>query len=358
MQDRDIDSRTSFNEARDNIEQFYMLRGLVNEFFETQKKFHQNMNKLMLACRDVSVKLDEDDQEKLEKILKPFGILIANPFAECPTGNLSTDIAHIFGVLNARNDHFQKALPALMLAAANLYQFNEILARIHAKPELTILMCHGLEVNNWQLVESAASLPVQHLARYNLLLNAIEKEVYKAGLPATSEIVRNIMNAIAFIIPELKYIDSNSNNLININKIDSILSRIAKMPNCNTFVTDAERSVNLTFANKLSAVKMQLSSALITIARGECDTLMTLEGVLDVLQIFEAGTNAALERERKSYFIWVKQGTMNWSETLFGDYNPLPKSESDPREELSLEIKRLKAVCDGFDFMRAKGIKG
>jgi len=298
-----------------------------------------------------------NDQEKLEKILKPFCILIANPFADSATGNLQSDIAHIFGVMNARNDHFQKALPALMLAAANMHQFNELLTRMHAKPELTKTMCQGMAVHSWQLVESAAALPVQHIARYNLLLNAIEKEVTKAGLPASSEIVKNIMNVIAFIIPELKYIDSNSSNLININKIDAILSRIARMPNCESFVTADEKAVGLTFLNKLSAVKMQLSSAMIGIARGEGDTLTALEGVLEMLQILEAGTQAAIEDEKKSYIIWAKQGALSWSETLFGDYNPLAKLEFDPREELTLEIKRLKGVCDGLDFIRGKDVK-
>lgn len=356
MQERGIDSGTSFNEARDNIEQFYMLRGLVKEFFETQKRFHDNMHKLVMTCLDVSIQLSDDEQEKLEKILKPFCILIANPFAETATGNLQTDIAHILGVVNARNDHFQKALPALMMAAANMHQFNELLASIHAKPDLTKAMCQGMAVSSWQLVESAAALPIQHIARYNLLLNAIEKEVTKAGLPETSEIVKNIMNVIAFIIPELKYIDSNSSNLININKIDAILSRIARMPNSENFVTSEEKAVGLTFANKLSAVKLQLSSAMVAIARGDGDALTSLEGVMQMLQMLESGTRAAIELEKKSYYLWAKQGAQSWSETLFGDYNPLYKLESDPREELSLEIKRLKGVCDGLDFMRDKGV--
>jgi hypothetical protein len=123
-----MDARTDvdFEVKRENIKNFFeteKLRKQINEFFAVQHSFHSKMHNLMQACRNVSGHLPEDQQALLQLLLNPYGVLIANPFEEKATGDLELDITHIFGVINERNHHFNRTLPALMLSAANLYDF-------------------------------------------------------------------------------------------------------------------------------------------------------------------------------------------------------------------------------------------
>lgn len=362
MQDRTSDESTdtphpSFSEARDNIEKFFVsstVRGLVNEFYETQNNFHRRMDLLVRASFDTCTRLPLEQQEIFEKVLKPYGVLVANPFNEKPSGNISADIVHIFGVINARNEHFQKSLPALMLASANLYQFNEILKTIHGDKQLSKNMMDGMQTSHWAEVESAAALPMQNLMRYTLLLSAIENELKKSGLEKTHTVLQNVMQIIAYISPELKYIDSNSDNMIQLNRIDNVIRRIIDMPNAETFVTEQDKKVELSFIQKAAAVRIYIGSIQMRIARGEADVLASLEGLLEMLKLLEVGTKAAMHAERNTYVSWLYRGALSWSDSIVGENVIFHKPPADPREELSKLIVDLTNTCEMINFIRKK----
>ncbi|HTM64158.1 MAG TPA: hypothetical protein VL360_06610, partial [Gammaproteobacteria bacterium] len=56
------------------------MRNVIREFFAVQRTFHEKIDKFVRAFDIILPSLNQEQQEKLEILLKPYCMLIANPF--------------------------------------------------------------------------------------------------------------------------------------------------------------------------------------------------------------------------------------------------------------------------------------
>jgi hypothetical protein len=352
-----MDARTDvdFEVKRENIKNFFeteKLRKQINEFFAVQHSFHSKMHNLMQACRNVSGHLPEDQQALLQSLLNPYGVLIANPFEEKATGDLELDITHIFGVINERNHHFNRTLPALMLSAANLYDFNKLLVKIKSDKDLAAIMLAGIQSKNWSDVESHVSLPFQNLMRYDLLLSTIKKTLEEAGYENTEPALAKIMDIIAYIIPELKFINEHRETLVQLNEIDLLVVTLTKMDALSGYITKEDEQRKLRFTDKASAVRCYISEARTNIARGDVDVLQVMEGLKLILELLNEGMDTLLHRERYSYSAYVYGGMKSLVSYPASFFKDELKAVRDPREQLHDVIKKLQCQCEQAEVIR------
>lgn len=354
----DSDPNDLFIVRQKNIKNFFEtenLRKQIKEFFEVQRSFHVKMNNLMQACRDVSGQLSEEQQQSLQTLLAPYGVLVANPFEEVATGDLEVDITHIFGVINERNRHFNKTLPALMLSAANLYDFNKLLAAMRENEKISTIMKETIQTKSWMDVESHVAMPFQNLMRYDLLLTTMRKTLVKAGYAPDEPLLENIMNVIAFIVPELKYINEYRETLVQLNEIDALVVVLAKMEALQRSLTAEDEAVGLEFTDKVNTVRTYISMARTNISKGDVDVLVLLKDLLQLLTFLSKGVLQTLRNEKNSYYVWAYQNissVVNYSGTFFGNDKLLHVPEKDPREKLMDLIKSLKIQCDQVELIR------
>jgi hypothetical protein len=356
--DARIDQDVNFEIKRENIKNFFeteKLRRQVQEFFEVQRSFHAKMNNLMQACRDVYGHLSEEQQVMLERMLSPYGVLIANPFEEQATGDLELDITHIFGVINERNHHFNRTLPALMMSAANLYDFNKLLMNIKMDKSLAKIMMDGIKSKNWSDVESHVSLPFQNLMRYDLLLTTIKKTLVDAGYTATEPVLSKIMDVISYIIPELKYINEHRETLVQFNEVDALVVALGNMEVLRGFVTKEDEARKLCFADKVTTVRLYISEARTNIAKGNVDVLQELQGLQLLLDGLYEGIDELLQKEKNSYYALVYNGVttaVNFSASFFRSTDLIPMPVRDPREQLRDVIEKLKCQYEQAELIR------
>jgi hypothetical protein len=343
-----MDSRDtpSFTENRANIKNFFetqkltqQLRNQVKEFFEVQHTFHLKMNNLVQACSEIYGQLTDEQQQLLEKLLAPYLILIANPFEEKPSGNLEMDLMHIFGVINARNSHFAKILPAMFLSMINLEAFSLLLVEMRKNKEIAAIILRGINSEQWMHVQGHVDLPYQNLMRYDLLLKTIRETLEKSGCEEVEPVLLKIMDAIRFIMPELKYINEHRSTLMLLNEIDMLVVELAKI---NVLRDPQPPADALTFDKKVEAVRLYIASARTNIAKAKEAVIDVLQGLQHLLEMLQEDTEITLTAEQQSYYSQGYYLLVGLSATLFGENSIFAKPAKDPREKLRDVIAELK----------------
>ena len=341
MQDRsDQEPNVDVKKEAEHLDKFFerkKMQMMINEFFTVQRNFHAKMDNLMQVCRHVSGQLTEEQQSLLEKMLGPFGVLIANPFAEKPSGDLMQDLAHIMGVVNARNEHFSKTLPALMLSASSLYDFNELLATIRKDKKLADMFLEGLQSKSWLDVESHVAQPHQNLVRYELLLRAIEKVLKKETPDDMEPLLGHVADAIAFIMPELSFFNEHRVFLTQLNEVDALLLQLEGVE-----------------AYKVEAVRRFIAGARHSIARGTADILDVMQGLCVLLREVHHDAAVLYKQARSTYKAQAYYGVLGLTETFFGEDVVFAKQQRHPSEKLLTIIQDLERNHEQAEFIRGK----
>ena len=338
------ESGIAFNKNRARIGYFFEtqhLRNLLKEFFAVQHSFHSKMHHMMMAFHDQSGNLSEEQQQLLEKLLYPYGILIANPFEENPTGDIEKDVTHILGIINARNEHFSKILAAMFLATANMPNFNLFLQQLMLNTAVKSDLLEGIHSKSWQDMEGHVALPCQNLMRYRLLLDQIRKELVSAGCESVEPVLMNIMNAITYIMPELKYINEHRDTLQYLNDIDALLVSLIKIEALQGCVTENDNAHGFPFPEKVDCVRKFIDRSILEIANGKGDVIEMLKALQVALETLQEGTGDSLASERSTYYSQGYHLLIGISATMFGENTVFAKPDLDPREKLPIEIAKL-----------------
>lgn len=357
MDSRQIEAETgtSYQENRKRVGLFFEtkdLRNLLKEFFSVQKTFHTKMHNMVMAFRDESGRLSDEQQKMLEKLLYPYGILIANPFEETPTGDIEKDVMHILSVINERNAHFAKILPAMLLATVNMQDFNAFLEAIKTDAALKTALLDGIKSKSWLDLQGHVDMPRQNLMRYDLLLNAIRKELEKAGCHPTEPVLANIMDAISFIMPELKYINKHRKTLQYLGEIDALLDALAKIETLQGCVTEEDKRSHFIFPEKVRHIRTYIDESMLEIAKGKADIIEILKALLKTLELLQEGLPATLAKDRESYYVQGYRALIGISATLFGENYLFASPELDPREKLPLQIRDLELKIRALEAAR------
>lgn len=358
------ESALSYQENRKRVGLFFEtrdLRNLIKEFFAVQKTFHTKMHNMVMAFRDESGRLSDEQQKMLEKLLYPYGILIANPFEETPTGDIEKDVMHILSVINARNEHFAKILPAMLLATVNMQDFNAFLEAIKTNEVVKAALLQGIKSTSWLDLQGHVDMPRQNLMRYDLLLNAIRKELEKAGCLATEPVLVNIMDAISFIMPELKYINKHRKTLQYLGEIDALLDALAKIETLQGCVTEDDKRGQFVFPEKVRHVRVYIDESMLEIAKGKADIIEIFKALKTALELLQEGLAETLAKERESYYVQGYRYLVGISATVFGENTVFAKPELDPREKLPLQLKdmemkirTLEAARNAYQYLEAR----
>lgn len=335
---------STYQENRKRVGLFFEtkdLRNVLKEFFTVQNTFHTKMHNMVMAFRDESDRLTDEQQKMLEKLLYPYGILIANPFEETPTGDIEKDVMHILSVINARNTHFAKILPAMLLATVNMQDFNAFLEVIKTNAVLKTALLAGIKSKSWLDLQGHVDMPRQNLMRYDLLLNAIRKELEKAECPSTEPVLMNIMDAISFIMPELKYINKHRKTLQYLGEFDALLDSLAKLETLQGCVTEEDKRSHFLFPEKVRHIRTYIDESMLDIAKGKGDIIEILKALHKTLELLQEGLAETLAKERESYYVQGYRALVGISATMFGENYLFAKQELDPREKLPLQLKDL-----------------
>jgi len=348
------------------------IKDVIIEFFSLQASCHTKINKFVCAFDVISPGLPNEQQELLEVLLKPYGAMIANPFNAHPTGNMLEDITHIVSVINARNAHFIRILPAISRAAMKMQEFTELLASVKAEPKLKAAMLEGIQSSSWMDVESRIMLPNQRLMQYRLLLTRIEEEVNKSDCTDKPAMLAGLNQALAFILPELKHIDKHREVLGMLNDVEKTLDELSKMDALSEHILPSDQHTGLKCATKIHTAKLCIDTITPKIIKKDGAQQDHLNMLIHLLEGIIENTSATLwaeqkareeaqERERSQAYYVQGYNILSTaiSSTLFGRSEE--KTELDPRERLphlrnalQLIVNKLESARDAYDYLMSR----
>ncbi len=310
---------------------------MAAEFLEVHRTFHAKMQKLLHACREVSDKLPAAEQQLLEQLIAPYGTLILNPFPDESCGDLSKDIEDILKVINTQNEHFHKLLTSLMLSAANIVELQQLLEKIRQDPSLKKIFLDELKTQSWSEVGMHVTHPVQHLARYELLLKAFDKTLDDNGLAPTDKLRSDFSEAIVRVMPELTFFNEQRELLTQLNDVEMMLQGMTQL--------DEESR---------EPVKAYVKSIRKKIAEHRVEVLDALEGLCDLLKILQKELEPTLLAKGAG----LLKGAGYYGVTLFTDRvfgeNAILAKPADPHAELGAVIASLETRCAQIRFVREK----
>lgn len=354
-------------QAVEHVLRQQQLRALLKEFFTVQHSFHQRINQFVTAFYTIFADLTDKQQELLQILIRPYKVLMENPFATSSSGKLEQDITHIVSVINARNMAFVRMMPAISGTLVRLEEFQGLLGSIEADPKRKEDLLSALNLKSWMEVESRTLLPNQRLMQYRLLLETIKKEIDKSGCDNGDQLMQKINDALTFILPELRYINENRDVLRLMFDIEKIVSDLAGNPVLQHNIVPGER---MTFEQKADAVKSYVANIAPLIMKHEGSVEDHLTGLSLLLREIKTNIEHSKEQEQqmreqqaaelreRAYVVqgyYQLSSAVSW--TLFGD-NSEALAVKDPRnqllklmENLELEIRKYQSVREGYEFL-------
>lgn len=341
MEARSVEGVVDVQKKIDELNSFFekkQIHKMLEEFIEVQSSFHHKMQNFIHACTEIAKKLPEADEQRLLRLLSPYGALIANPFPETSCGDMRKDIEDILMVINSRSDqHFHKLVSALMLSAANILELQTLLEKYHSDVKLKEVILHELKAKSWSEVGMHVTHPVQQLARYELLLKAFDKTLADNGLNPTVKIRSEFSEALVRVMPELTFFNEQRELLTQLNHIEEMLTRMAPL--------DLVR---------VDPVRVYTKAIRRNIAEGKVEVLDALQGLRDLLAMLQKtlepsilGKGAHLLRGASYY------GVTFFTDPLFGENAVLSKPD-DPYAELGAVILSLDRQCDMIRCLQEK----
>lgn len=346
------------------------LRNVIREFFALQRTFHQGNNNFVHAFDNIFSSLSAQQQDDLQILLQPYCMLSANPFNDYPTGDNEEDLKHIVSVINKRNTHFVKILPAISMAVLRMDEFSKLLSEIKTDPRLKEAILQGLKSASWMDVESRVVQPNQRFMQYRLLLMTIESTIMKAmeedlakfGKTNKETYLSLLSPAIIYILPKLNYLNNNNQSkVILLDDMDLLLNDMLKMENIRQ---------NADFIDKLQKVKRLLDFIIQKINFNYGDQLDHLRELWDALLDIKTISETTLQEEAnkrneqaefESKQSYLRQGfylaARAYTVTFYGGVYYPPGQ--DPREKflelmnkLRLEIRDLEFALLGADALK------
>lgn len=351
------------------------MRNIIREFFAVQRTFHDAIDKFVRAFDGVFESLSLQQQESLQILLQPYCMLVANPFNDYPSGDIEEDLKHIVSVINKRNAHFVKILPAISLAVMKVDEFSKFLSEIKTDPKLKVAMLQGIQSASWMDVESRVMLPNQRVMQYRLLLTTIETTIMKAmeedmakfGKTNKETYLSLLSPAIVYILPKLQYVNNNDHSKVSLlDDIDLLFNDMLKMENMKQHAD---------FMDKVKKTKRLLDTIIQKINFNYGSQLDHLRELWEALQDIKVISETTLQEEEKRRAeqydyegkqSYLKQGfylaARAYSVTFYGGVYYPPGQ--DPREKfldlmgkLQVEIRNLEYALlafSAFDLLSEK----
>jgi hypothetical protein len=352
------------------------MRNVIREFFAVQRTFHEKIDKFVRAFDIILPSLNQEQQEKLEILLKPYCMLIANPFNDLPIGNLEEDLQHIVSVINKRNQHFVRIFPAISMAVKRIDEFSAFISEIQTDKELKQKMLDGINFTTWQDVEGRIMLPTQRVIHCRNLILTIEavimktmdEEVQKLGKTSKGTYLEILGPSIAYLLPTLNYV--NNNNLSKITLLEDMDARLNDLLKMEVMLN----ALGQEFVQQIRQAKYLVDLTIQNINFNVGNVLEHLQNLLEKLQGIKVSAQAMLDQERKKrqeqddyerQQAYYKQGFYLFSKavswTIYGAAS-YPPGE-DPREkftalidELDKQIRELKIAYDAVNFFEEHGL--
>ncbi len=337
------------------------MRNIIREFFAVQRSFHDGIDKFVRAFDSVFPSLSPQQQESLQILLQPYCMLIANPFNDYPSGDIEEDLKHIVSVINKRNAHFVKILPAISMAVLKVDEFSKFLSEIKTDPKLKVAVLQGIQSASWMDVESRVMLPNQRCMQYRLLLTTIEatimksmeEELAKFGKTNKETYLSLLSPAIIYILPKLQYLNNNDQSKIGLlDDIDLLFNDMLKMSNMKQHPD---------FIDKVKKVKRMLDTIIQKINFNYGSQLDHLRELWDALVDIKVISETTLQEEEKQRNeqaefegkqSYIKQGfylaAKAYTVTFYGGVYYPPGQ--DPREKFLVLMAKLQVEIRDLEF--------
>src|SRR3990167_4461889 len=226
-----------------NFFETYGLRQSINEFFQVQRKFHAQMNVLIEAFSSIQTKLYDPAQRRLlNELLQPYRGILNNPFKERQSGDIAQDIAHILSVVNCQNKQFKELLNSLLQCASNQTEFHDLLNDFRKNETYVSHLKTKMQSQSWLNVQGSIDTPFQNVLRYELLLKNITHELKKSNCSQFQEILDNVMDKIAELIPELKHINDNRDMITMLNRAGRVVGDLLENETRGYYSSKSEKT--------------------------------------------------------------------------------------------------------------------
>lgn len=283
---KDKKNNTEFQTKRAIIGDFfesYQLRRAVSEFFVVQNKFHTQMNVMVEAFTSIMQDLPVEKRYLLNELLQPYRQIINNPFQERSSGDLINDITHILNIVSSQNKLFSDTLRSSLNSASNLPDFHHLLTDFRQNENYVKWLKEKMQSNSWLEVQSRIDAPFQNIMRYELLMKNIKNELVKKDCPQLQSVLDGIMDKIAALAPELKYLNDNREILAILNQAQRIMSDLLEkaLPEHQSLKQEQDNSLDL--KKCIEEVLRYICDSKCAIAIGESENLDLLKGLSHLL---------------------------------------------------------------------------
>lgn len=214
--------KNKFSENRERIRRLFdnkLLKDTIDEFFSVQRKFHQDIYKLVSAFKIGSF-LPADRKDDLTEFLAPYRILSKNIFNGV-SDEAERSIENITSVINPDNESFKQALSALLNSVANVNLFKKFFQECTKDKDIAAFL--KTQLGSELYIHGYIDLPFQNLMRYELLLRAIKKILDAGGDPLMKSFSTSISQSLEYLTPEIERINEHREPILLLNKIQRAL---------------------------------------------------------------------------------------------------------------------------------------
>jgi hypothetical protein len=253
----------------------------VAEFFDVQRKFHDENSTNINNLLSLTLKIPEDERLYYLHLLEPYQLLGQNPFNAKATGDLEADLQHIHDVVIQRAS-FRQTLCALRDSTSNLPAIQSELEKLQ-KDKNFAAEIKRIQPSPLKLANTIYS-PFRHLLRYVLLLDTIQGKLKEAGYQPTDNALKLVTQTIENIAPKVLRMNECKEVLDSLNHAERAMyilsSQVAmKISTSDQRINDAELVYDM-FLGVMGTLKNLRDSIMF----GGDDIVPLLEGALAVLE--------------------------------------------------------------------------
>lgn len=366
--------KNKFSENRERIRRLFdnkLLKDTIEEFYAVQRKFHQDIHKLVSAFKIGSF-LPADRKDDLTEFLAPYRILSKNLFNGA-TDEAERSIENITSVIHPSNESFTQALTALLNSIANVNIFKKFLQECTKDKDIAVFL--KTQLGSELYIHGYIDLPFQNLMRYELFLREIKK-ILNAGDSLMKSFLTPVNQSLEYLTPEIERINEHREPILLLNKIQRALLALL-----TDFVHDigiAEKAKQANVDLELLKPKIEVIHSFIEsrkddIIQKQQTVEQAYEGTLEILRELlshfnqipaDAGTantmgNAAYYVASTSYYL------LTYPFTMFSQSQPNQKMKSldaltrlqEVFDELENTIEQTNALRDVYEMRVQDGNK-
>jgi len=319
------------------------LRYLIEEFYQVQRIFHDNMAKVVKILEENPPPRFQAREKVFQQMLQPFKILARNPFNDKSCGNDVEDITHIMQVINQQNVKFREALYAMTEVIANADFARNVMMEIIKNNQSMEAIQKELGCNNWKVVCGYLDQPRQNLFRYILILESIQRQLHKTTTVETIDKLHRFTQSIkAFTLEPLQEFKTKVNSIDYNRNFITILTRAEyalRILLSLDYVKKEQKlqNINFTLTHRIDAVLDCIFTGKKNIIEGRQDIDLLCKVCVEFFQEIIAENDALLKKHRAnmSYLSYARNLV---SATLFSSDTT---TTINPQLELQDVIKEL-----------------